>query len=90
MKDRVPSLPALTEQEKASLKGSADYFALNHYTTYYVTATLTVINSSGAVDNTAAQYSEQDCASTFLSFDGVPIGEAADSSWLYVVPWGFR
>ena len=90
VKDRVPSLPALTDQEKSLLKGSADYFALNHYTSYYVKDNLTIINSSGVVDSTAGRYPEQNCASTYISTDGVPIGEAADSHWLYVVPWGFR
>ena len=86
----MPSLPALTDQEKSLLKGSADYFALNHYTSYYVKDNLTIINSSGVVDSTAGRYPEQKCASTYISTDGVPIGEAADSNWLYVVPWGFR
>ena len=33
---RVPSLPAFTPAQSASLKGSADYFALNHYTSRWV------------------------------------------------------
>ena len=74
VKDRVP---ALTDQEKALLKGSADYFALNHYTTLYVTDN----PSSSSLDGTDTSYT---------SSDGADIGQQADSSWLYVVPWGFR
>ena len=55
VKDRVPSLPALTDQEKASLKGSADYFALNHYTSYYVKGD----PSSGSSEGTGTTYISQ-------------------------------
>ncbi len=77
VKALVPSLPALTDQEKASLKGSVDYFALNHYTSYYVKND----PGSGTLEGTAVSY---------VSSAGVAIGEQAESSWLYVVPWGFR
>ncbi|DBA77308.1 TPA: hypothetical protein ACH3X2_000830 [Trebouxia sp. C0005] len=76
VKALVPSLPALTDQEKASLKGSVDYFALNHYTSYYVKDA----PGSGTLEGTAVSY---------ISSAGVAIGEQAESSWLYVVPWGF-
>ena len=33
---RVPALPAFTPAQSAALKGSADYFALNHYTSRWV------------------------------------------------------
>lgn len=36
VRERVPDLPRFTAEQAASLKGSADYFALNHYTTRYV------------------------------------------------------
>ena len=77
VKDRVPSLPPLTDQEKATLKGSADYFALNHYTTQYV-------------KNDPSSGSQEGTGVTYTSSAGDAIGEQADSSWLYVVPWGFR
>lgn len=77
VKALVPSLPALTDQEKASLNGSVDYFALNHYNSYYVNND----PASGTLEGTAVSY---------ISSAGVGIGEQAESSWLYVVPWGFR
>ncbi len=36
VRERVPDLPEFTAEQIASLKGSADYFALNHYTSRYV------------------------------------------------------
>lgn len=33
MKQRIPNLPVFTPEESALLKGSTDFFALNHYTT---------------------------------------------------------
>ena len=39
MRDRlVDALPRFTPEQSASLKGSTDYFGLNHYSTRYVTA----------------------------------------------------
>jgi len=77
VKALVPSLPALSDHEKASLNGSVDYFALNHYTSYYVKND----PASGTLEGTAVSY---------ISSAGIAIGEQAESSWLYVVPWGFR
>ncbi|KAJ3079452.1 hypothetical protein HK102_003774 [Quaeritorhiza haematococci] len=65
------AMPQFTDQEKALLKGSTDFFGLNFYTGYYVT---------GTPENPQPVYSR----------DGVAIGEQAQSSWLYVVPWSFR
>ena len=77
VKDRVPSLSPLTAQEKASLTGSVDYFALNHYTSYYVKDD----PSTGTPEGVTVSY---------YSSNGVAIGQQAESSWLYVVPWGFK
>ncbi|KAK9794356.1 hypothetical protein WJX73_002180 [Symbiochloris irregularis] len=70
----VPSLPHFTTEQKAALKKSVDYFALNHYTTNWVSA-----SDSGL----------QKASTTYVR-DGAPIGPQADSEWLYVVPWGMR
>ena len=75
LKARVPALPSFTDAQKADLKGSADYFLLNHYTSRYVSHA----PGSGPVD--AAAVTER---------DGVPIGDRAASFWLFSVPWGFR
>lgn len=36
MKQRVPLLPVFTPSESAAIKGSNDFFGLNHYTTNWV------------------------------------------------------
>jgi beta-glucosidase len=76
MKQRLGSLlPRFTNAEKALLKGSYDFFGLNHYTSEYV--------ANDPTDKPAGIRSTREK-------NGVPIGPMADSDWLYVVPWGIR
>lgn len=75
LKKMVPALPTFTEQQKKDIKGSADYFLLNHYTSRYVK------HAPGSAPVDAAAVTER---------GGVPIGPRAASFWLYSVPWGFR
>jgi beta-glucosidase len=73
-----PLLPQFTSSEKALLKGSYDFFGLNHYTSRYISdAPSTIYNPAGIISH------DRDV-------NGVPIGPVADSSWLIVVPWGFQ
>lgn len=72
------SIPPLTDAEKAALKGSVDWFALNHYTSYYVKDDPT--GSSGPHGYTT----------TYYSASGEPLGAQAESVWLYVYPPGLR
>lgn len=77
LKRLVPALPTFTPEQSAALKGSADYFLLNHYTSRYVKH---APGPAGApVD-----------AQAVTEKDGVPIGPRAASFWLFSVPWGFR
>ena len=45
----VPWMPHFTAAEKAALKGSCDFFALNHYTSQYVGANT---DGSGGTERT--------------------------------------
>jgi len=74
-------LPKFTAEQSTLIKGSADYFQLNHYTSSYVLAS----------DTTKLKGWEYDVhASTTFYKNGIPIGNATDSDWLRVVPWGIR
>jgi len=85
MKQRVGArLPQFTDKEKNLLRGSADFFALNHYTSEYAMETTAppppgppIYDTDAGVDTTRYQ-------------DGKAIGPMADSDWLWVVPWGMR
>jgi beta-glucosidase len=73
-----PLLPEFTSSEKAMLKGSYDFFGLNHYTSRYVS------NAPWTLDSPAG------IASHEKDINGIPIGPVGDSNWLIVVPWGFK
>ena len=77
MKDRVGDrLPAFTEQQKADLKGSADFLGLNTYTTNLVTDKVPTGPGFGgdlAINSTTD-----------------PTWARGESSWLYYVPVGMR
>ncbi|XP_066377972.1 beta-glucosidase 38-like [Miscanthus floridulus] len=72
-------LPNFTFEQSAMVKGSADYIAINHYTTYY---------ASNFVNETDTSYRNDWHVKISYERDGVPIGKRAYSDWLYIVPWG--
>nr|CAB3465779.1 unnamed protein product [Digitaria exilis] len=72
-------LPNFTFEQSAMVKGSADYIAINHYTTYY---------ASNFVNETHVSYVNDWHVKLSYERNGVPIGKKGYSDWLYVVPWG--
>ncbi|XP_022776768.1 beta-glucosidase 40-like [Durio zibethinus] len=86
MRSRVGSrLPNFTESESALLKGSLDFVGINHYTTYY--ARQNKANSNFDLLNDCVADAD---AYTLPIKDGNPIGDRANSMWLYIVPRGMR
>ena len=84
MKQRLGArLPAFTEAEKELVKGSADYFGLNHYTTMYV-AGATDPNRKSTVYGNGGLTEDQDIE---LSMDKT--WKRTTMNWA-VVPWGCR
>ncbi|XP_031475967.1 beta-glucosidase 4 isoform X1 [Nymphaea colorata] len=72
-------LPKFTDDEIALLRNSIDFVGLNHYTTRYITS------SMSSEENTFYYDQEMD---RIAEWKGVTIGDRAASEWLYVVPWG--
>ncbi|XP_057481585.1 beta-glucosidase 40-like [Actinidia eriantha] len=78
-------LPRFTKAESALLKGSLDFIGINHYTTFYAKPNTT--NIIGVLLNDSIA----DSGAITLPFrDGKPIGDRANSIWLYIVPHGIR
>ena len=78
-------LPTFTREEAAKLKGSADFFGLNHYGSQFVRASLAPADYD-TPNGTASSYWTDYEASSFHT-DDMP---RAASVWLYGVPWGLR
>lgn len=76
-------LPTFTPEQSALVKGSHDYFGLNHYSSYYVQNLDNPGNAQGWAFDVHT-------GSTRYDQHNTPIGKEADSSWLWVVPWGIR
>jgi len=74
-------LPAFTPEQQRLLKGSSDFFGLNHYTSFYV-QNGTAPGSYGW-DRDTGTFDSRERNGTF-------IGPVADSPWLYIVPWGIQ
>jgi len=79
MKERVGDrMPAFTEQQKQDLKGSADFFGINHYATNLL---------QGPTEKIGAENYFSDL-NGWIMMD--PRWAVGDASWLSVVPWGMR
>ncbi len=84
MKDRLGErLPRFTQEEKLLVKGSSDFFGLNHYTTMYAAENYGKINA-GSVYGNGGISEDQDVD---LSVD--KSWEMTKMNWA-VVPWGCR
>ncbi|KAK7094481.1 cytosolic beta-glucosidase-like [Littorina saxatilis] len=70
-------LPQFTEEEKAYMKGSSDFFGLNYYTTRYAVAGTKEDEASYAGDCNFEEHTD-------------PQWTRGQSVWLYSVPWGLR
>eukprot|EP00252_Welwitschia_mirabilis_P016498 TRINITY_DN3637_c0_g1_i5.p1 TRINITY_DN3637_c0_g1~~TRINITY_DN3637_c0_g1_i5.p1 ORF type:complete len:524 (+),score=34.51 TRINITY_DN3637_c0_g1_i5:57-1628(+) len=77
-------LPALTSDQVKLVKGSYDFIGLNYYTANYASDVAESPNS------TLAEWSKDMRVYTTYERNGVPIGEKAASSWLYIYPQGLR
>jgi beta-glucosidase len=82
MKTRIGDrLPPFSEADKILLKNSVDFLGINHYTTAYV------INQ--AQEGVVGWAKDKGTNETKFK-DGKPIGDVAQSTWLYVYPNGMR
>lgn len=83
-------LPAFTQEEKALIKGSCDFYAIDAYSSF------TAYGISGGLQACVSNRSHSgypECAgSNSLSPIGFPLGPAADPTmdWLYSAPSGIR
>lgn len=76
--NNVSRLPEFTSDELSDLKGSADFFGLNFYTS-------SIVRNKNLDDQPASYYSDKD---TEVFQDGDWFQTA--SYWLRVTPWGLR
>lgn len=85
MKDRVGDrLPKFTEAEKELVKGSSDFFGLNHYTTMYAADVPAGQTNHNSVYANGGVYEDQ-----HVALSAAPNWELTDMEWP-VVPWGLR
>ncbi|KAL3135675.1 hypothetical protein ABBQ38_006148 [Trebouxia sp. C0009 RCD-2024] len=84
IRDAVPNLPKFTPEQQAALKGSVDFFLINHYSTKYIS------HKTDTAGETGMNLFDGTQSVSHTERDGKHIGPQADSEWLYAVPWGFR
>jgi len=83
-------LPTYTDEEKALIKGSCDFYAIDGYTSF------SAYGVKGGLDACVKNRTHPDfptCAGSVSKLnDGFPIGPAADPgvSWLFDTPTGIR
>uniref|UniRef100_A0A7N2KL41 Beta-glucosidase 12-like n=1 Tax=Quercus lobata TaxID=97700 RepID=A0A7N2KL41_QUELO len=76
-------LPKFTKEQSKLVKGSFDFIGLNYYTAYYATYA-----PQPTFDR--ASYTTDSAANLTASRNGILIGPATASSWLYIYPKGIQ
>ncbi|CAF4786027.1 unnamed protein product [Pieris macdunnoughi] len=76
-------LPEFTPDEVEMVKGSSDFFGLNHYTT-------NLVYRNESVEGYHASPSYYDDANAILYQPADWVGSYPGTTWLKVVPWGFH
>jgi beta-glucosidase len=80
-------LPKFTEEDKKLLKGSTDYFGLNHYTTQMTARpSFKRFNTSDGMPSTPLSR----FVSQHYDVNGTLIGDPSATFWLFDVPWGLK
>jgi len=80
VKDR---LPKFTKEQSKLVKGSFDFIGLNYYTAYYATYATQPTGDR-------ASYATDAAANLTASQNGILLGPATASSWLYIYPKGIQ
>lgn len=78
-------LPTFSNSEKKILKGSTDFFALNHYTSGW---TWECDTNASLIEEKTWETDKESCTSATNPINNSLIGTPAASSWLYSVPQG--
>jgi beta-glucosidase/6-phospho-beta-glucosidase/beta-galactosidase len=83
-------LPTFTEEEKATIKGSCDFYAIDGYTAYFAAAVPG--GSAACAANSSSPYYPECAGSANEGPDGFPTGPASDwnSNWLWSTPVAIR
>lgn len=72
-------LPPFTSEEVSSIRGTFDFFGLNHYTTVLASDQEYPVSAPTSFYKDLGVKHERD-----------PRWKKSKADWLYVVPWGFR
>ncbi|XBI73738.1 hypothetical protein VPH35_067422 [Triticum aestivum] len=74
-------LPSFTPEQSKLVKGSVDYIGINQYTATYMA-------DQPMPQQPPTSYSSDWHVQYIFQRNGVPIGQKANSNWLYIVPTG--
>lgn len=74
-------LPEITPEEEAIIKGSNDFFGMNHYTANYVKHKTTAAEANDFLGNLECLFENK---------EGDKIGPETQCAWLHPNPLGFR
>ncbi len=85
MKERIGKrLPEFTEEDKALIKGSSDFFGLNHYTTLYASNVAPGEDVKAEVYGNGGIFEDQ-----YVKLTADPEWDTTSMKWA-IVPWGCK